>query len=77
MSQGRKIAIRGHLRADSYINKAGNKIYTTDVIIDEMEFADGKGSKNSDAGSAVSKDSTGTNDFMDIPEGVEDDLPFK
>ncbi|CCY61285.1 single-stranded DNA-binding protein [Clostridium sp. CAG:264] len=77
LSQGRKIAIRGHLRADSYINKAGNKIYTTDVIIDEMEFADGKGSKNSDAGSAVSKDSTGTNDFMDIPEGIEDDLPFK
>ena len=78
LSQGRKITIRGHLRTGSYINKDGNKIHTTDVIIDEMEFADGKEAKNSNAGSAVSKSVfTAPNDFLDIPEGGEDDLPFR
>lgn len=43
MSQGRKVIISGHLRTDSYTNKGGTKVYITDVVIDEMKFADEKG----------------------------------
>ena len=73
LKQGTKIALTGHIQTGSYINKDGQKIYTTDVVIEEMEFAESKKSepKYSETVPLVEEG------FMDIPEGIEDELPFK
>ena len=70
--QGLRVLISGHLQTGSYTNKDGQKGYTTDVIVESQEFADGR-RDGSGAGSRGSKD----DDFMNIPDGVEDEgLPF-
>lgn len=70
--QGLRVLISGHLQTGSYTNKDGQKVYTTDVIVESQEFADGRWD-GSGAGSRGSKD----DDFMNIPDGVEDEgLPF-
>lgn len=47
LHKGTKIALRGHIQTGSYTNKDGQKVYTTDVVADEQEFAESKGSGNS------------------------------
>ena len=63
LSQGMKILIEGRIQTGSYTNKDGNKVYTTDVIVDRHEFVEKKASDRND-------------DFMAIPDGVEEGLPF-
>ena len=72
LRQGTKIALTGHIQTGSYTNKDGNKIYTTDVVIEEQEFCEKKGSVESEP--PKSSEDEG---FMNIPEGIEEDLPFK
>ena len=69
LKQGTKIALTGHIQTGSYTHKDGQKVYTTDVVVDEMEFAESK----KESSSQPSTD----NSFVDIPEGIEGDLPFK
>ena len=70
--QGHRVLISGHLQTRSYTNKDGQKVYTTDVIVESQEFADSR-RDGSGAGSRGSKD----DDFMNIPDNVEDEgLPF-
>lgn len=70
--QGLRVLISGHLQTGSYTNKDGQKVYTTDVIVESQEFADSR-RDGSGAGSRGSKD----DDFMNIPDNVEDGgLPF-
>ena len=70
--QGLRVLISGHLQTGSYTNKDGQKVYTTDVIVESQEFADSR-RDGSGAGSRGSKD----DDFMTIPDNVEDEgLPF-
>lgn len=64
--KGMKIALEGRLQTGSY-EKDGKRIYTTDVIAEAVEFAE---SKSSDAGT------TTNNAWVEIPEGVEEELPF-
>lgn len=80
--QGMRVLISGRIQTGSYTNKDGVKVYTTDVVIEDQEFADSKGS-GSDSGSTPKQTSRPTpqaasNDgFMNIPDGVDDDgLPF-
>ena len=85
--QGIKIAVVGHLQTGSYTNRDGQKVYTTEVIIEDQEFAESKAASASsssaplpaggpapssaDAGAAPAGDG-----FMSIPDGVDDELPF-
>ena len=70
--QGLRVLISGHLQTGSCTNKDGQKVYTTDVIVESQEFADSR-RDGSGAGSRGSKD----DDFMNIPDNVEDEgLPF-
>ena len=70
--QGLRVLISGHLQTGSYTNKDGQKVYTTDVIVESQEFADSR-RDGSGAGSRGSND----DDFMNIPDNVEDEgLPF-
>ena len=71
--KGNKIAVAGHIQTGSYTNKEGQKVYTTDVIVDAMDFCE---SKNSSGNNSADRPTSGGNDFINIPEGIEEDLPF-
>ena len=77
--QGMRILITGRIQTGSYTNKDGQKIYTTDVIVEEQEFADSRaaGQVNSTGTEASQADSMPGDGFMNLPVGVEDDgIPF-
>lgn len=64
--KGMKFEVTGRLQSGSYKNKDGQTVYTTDVVIDEIEFGESKGEK---------KD-TEPADFVNIPDEIEKELPF-
>ncbi len=69
LHKGMKIAATGRIQTGSYENKEGQKVYTTDVVVEEHEFCESKASGNN----APQTDSEG---FMQVPDGLEDELPF-
>lgn len=73
--KGTKVAVSGHIQTGSYTNKDGNKVYTTDVIVDEQEFAESKNAaSNNNANGNVDNGSDG---FMNIPDDISgEELPF-
>lgn len=79
--KGMKVSICGHIQTGSYTNKDRQKVYTTDVFVEEQEFAESKGSNqqnnNVQAGPSpygnMPVDSDG---FMNIPDGIDEELPF-
>ena len=80
--KGIKIAITGRIQTGSYTNKDGQRVYTTDVVVEEQEFAESKAaaSQNNNRGASqpsTPQPSTAASDgFMNIPDGLEDELPF-
>lgn len=104
--QGNKIAITGRIQTGSYINKDGQKVYTTDVVVEEQEFAESKASadnrsQNSSNSQASAPQNQGRSNqsqqkqqypypgaasnsypsssgdgFMNIPDGIDEELPF-
>lgn len=76
--QGSKIAVVGRIQTGSYTNKENQKVYTTDVIVEEFEFAESKASAdaNKQRSNTGMQNSTNDDNFMNIPEGVEDQIPF-
>lgn len=79
LHQGTKIALYGHIRNGSYTKPNGEKVYTTDVIADEMEFAESKASSvNTAAQMGYSAGTSAAEKYMNINDGMEDDdLPFR
>ncbi len=75
LKQGIKICITGRIQTGNYTNKDGNKVYTTEVVVEDQEFAESKKSQG-DGGGPVSGNAD-ADGFMSIPEGIEDELPFK
>ena len=73
LHKGVKIAVTGRIQTGSYTNKDGQKVYTTDVVVDEQEFCESKSSNQSQGND---RPQTSSDDFMNIPDGVEDGLPF-
>lgn len=71
LRKGTKIAVTGRIQTGSYTNKDGNKVYTTDVVVENHEFCESKGSNG---GTAADNSDTS---FMNIPDNLEGDLPFK
>lgn len=78
--QGLRITISGRIQTGSYTNKDGVKVYTTDVFVEEQEFAESKGSRvagGEHSGSQTSSVHKPNDDgFMNIPEGIDSELPF-
>ena len=85
--KGIKIAITGRIQTGSYTNRDGQKVYTTEVVVEEQEFAESKASSDSYAAShpqqnaapAPSMPSPGAasaDGFMNIPDGIDEELPF-
>lgn len=78
LHRGTKIAITGRIQTGSYTNKDGQKVYTTDVVVEESEFAESKSAGNT--GSSYQPNTGRRMDpegFMSIPDGVDDELPFE
>lgn len=75
LHQGTKIAITGRIQTGSYVNRDGVKVYTTDVVVEEQEFAEKKAT-SADSGRPAPQN-TSADGFMSIPDGVDDEgLPF-
>lgn len=73
--QGMRVLVSGRLQTGSYVNKEGKKVYTTEVILTDQEFADSKGSNAPETRQAQGTDLG--DGFMNIPDGIEDEgLPF-
>ncbi len=75
-SKGSQICVEGRINTGSYTNKDGNKVFTTDVAVEKAEFF---GSAKTDAiqgGDTPKADTPKADGFMNIPEGVNDDLPM-
>ena len=71
--KGMKVAVEGRIQTGSYTNKDGQKVYTTDVIVESQEFCESKSSNEPQSAPSA----TFGNDFMRIPEDtLNDELPF-
>lgn len=79
LHQGTKICASGRIQTGSYTNKDGQRVYTTDVVIEEQEFAESKNA-SSQTGSGQSQEApppyTDEDGFMNIPDGLDEELPF-
>ena len=79
--RGLRVLVSGRIQTGSYVNKDGNKVYTTDVIVEEQEFADSKNQNAENGGAGNNQQGTGSaafgDGFMNTPNGAEDEgLPF-
>lgn len=75
--QGTKLVVVGRIQTGSYTNRDEQKVYTTDVVVEEAEFAESKAAadRNTQQTPPLSPD-TGADGFMNIPDGIEEELPF-
>lgn len=71
--KGTKLVVEGSWQTGSYTNKDGNKVYTNDCLVDNCEFAESKATAEQNQ---KNDNKSGNDDFMNIPDGVEDGLPF-
>lgn len=75
---GKSIVLTGRIQTGSYTNKDNIKVYTTEVIAEDIEFAESKAAAegSSGAGGHQKPDQTENDGFMNIPEGIDEELPF-
>ena len=80
LKQGTKIAVTGRIQTGSYTNRDGQKVYTTEVVLDEIEFAESKNMQSNDAPvyrpTSRPEPSAAGEGFMNIPDGIDEELPF-
>ena len=78
--QGTKIAGCGRIQTGSYTNKDGQRVYTTEVVLDEVEFAESKNASQQNGGFQQNQrpepSQAAADGFMNIPDGLEEGLPF-
>lgn len=87
LHQGTKVVVTGRIQTGSYTNKDGQKVYTTDVVVEDQEFAESKAVSDANAGSfraaapspapaPATPVSDAGDGFMNIPDGIDEELPF-
>jgi len=85
LHKGTKIAVTGRIQTGSYTNKDGVKVYTTEVVVEDHEFAESKNSSAGDGGygsyapagrPAPAAPAAAGDGFMNIPDGIDEELPF-
>ncbi len=84
--KGLKVLVTGRIQTGSYTNRDGVKVYTTDVVVEDQEFAESKNSSSAGTdggynggygGSSRTPEPSGAGDgFMNIPDGIDEELPF-
>ena len=73
--KGMRICVVGRIQTGSYTNRDGQKVYTTYVVVEEQEFAESKGASENN-GADRPQPTTDNNGFMNIPDGIDEELPF-
>ena len=84
LHKGTKLVVTGRIQTGSYTNKDGVRVYTTDVVVEDQEFAESKnasgqseGGYNNSYSAPVRTPNTSISDgFMNIPDGIDEELPF-
>lgn len=80
LKKGMKIAITGHIQTGSYTNRDGQKVYTTDVVVEEHEFCESRNAaqqeQNGNKNSAPPMPDSAADSFMNIPDSIDEELPF-
>lgn len=86
LKKGTKVIVTGRIQTGSYTNKDGVKVYTTDVVAEDQEFAESKNAASSNGNASAQAGNTNTqadpapaangDGFMNIPDGIEEELPF-
>lgn len=76
--KGIKLIVRGRIQTGSYTNRDGVKVYTTDIIVESHEFAESKRTSEQNSNAPISNDvpAVGSDGFMNIPDGLDEELPF-
>lgn len=83
--KGTKVLVTGRIQTGSYTNKDGNKVYTTDVVVEDQEFAESKNASGNNSGfdggfsggnAGRPGPSSAGDGFMNIPDGIDEELPF-
>ena len=81
LKQGTKVLVTGRIQNNNYTNKNGEKVYSVQIMCDEIEFAESKSASQQNQGgyqpASPSPQNASADDFLAIPEGIENDLPFK
>ena len=77
LHQGTKLVVEGRIQTGSYTNKDGVKVYTTEVVVEDQEFAESKRIAGDVPGGRSEPLEANGDGFMSIPEGIEDELPFQ
>lgn len=83
LRQGTKVVITGRIQNDNYTNKEGQKVYSVQIVVEEIEFAESKNAAAGNVGgspyqadSKPSPSQAASDGFMSIPDGAEEELPF-
>jgi len=76
-SKGMKMIVEGHIATGNYLNKENVKIYTIEIMVENVEFAESKREDSGQGGSSGKQPSIAMgNGFMNIPSGIDEELPF-
>ena len=79
--KGMKVLVTGRIQTGSYTNKDGQRVYTTDIVVEDQEFAESKNSSQGNVGGGFApadrpSPSDAGDGFMNIPDGIDEELPF-
>ena len=79
--KGTKFVVEGRIQTGSYTNKDGQRVYTTDVVVENLEFAESKNAAGSNDGGFTPAErpapsGAAGDGFMNIPDGIDEELPF-
>jgi single-strand DNA-binding protein len=80
--QGMRVSVSGRIQTGSYTNKDGVKVYTTDIVVEEQEFAESRAESDMNRNSfhqsapTPSPSADAGDGFMNIPDGIDEELPF-
>lgn len=73
LAKGRRVAVEGRVQTGSYTNREGQKVYTTEVVVERQEFLEKRAGDSQTASDAAGSGGEG---YMDIPDGIDEELPF-
>lgn len=74
--KGSKIAISGHLQSGEYTKQDGTKVTTVEIVVEECDFCESKGESKNESNPAQNSPQSTKNDFLNVPDGLVEELPF-
>ena len=77
LKKGTKILLTGSIQNDNYTNGHGEQVYAMQVIIDELEFAESKNAQGGSGTNEPAQTQTSSGGFMNLPDGIDDEMPFR